>query len=109
LVPPRIFNSINHRLHITTETQQYEFRVISRFLRGVNEICCLLGFYATGQPIGTIFKGLEGGPETSVINYRSTLRKNPKRAQISIDLFRWNFTLKKWNLFLVELLKSDEN
>jgi hypothetical protein len=53
--------------------QQQEFRVISGFLRGVNEICCLLGFYAAGQPIGTTFKGLAGGPETSVINYRSAL------------------------------------
>jgi len=48
----------------------------------------------TFQLVSTTFKGVECGPETSVINYRSALRKNPKRAQISIDLFRWNFALK---------------
>ena len=38
--------------------------------------------------MGTFFKGLEGGSETSVINYRSALRKNPFRKQISTDLLR---------------------
>jgi len=42
----------------------------------------------TFQLVSTIFMGLEGGPETSVINYRSALRKNPKRVHISIDVFR---------------------
>jgi hypothetical protein len=35
-----------------------------------------------GQPIGSIFKGPIGSPETSVLNHHSTLRKIQKSADL---------------------------